>query len=110
VGYALLTLVILAVVIGWYEGPVLRQMLLTLVILAGVIGGYKAMTIVIRVRQPWLWLAAAGALGANLLLWLWIVRPEQIRRKRLDNGLCVHCGYDLRGNVSDVCPECGHPA
>ncbi len=20
---------------------------------------------------------------------------------------CFHCGYDLQGNVSDVCPECG---
>jgi hypothetical protein len=25
-------------------------------------------------------------------------------RKR---GLCQHCGYDLTGNVSGVCPECG---
>jgi hypothetical protein len=22
-------------------------------------------------------------------------------------GLCRHCSYDLRGNVSGVCPECG---
>ncbi len=22
-------------------------------------------------------------------------------------GLCEHCGYDLRGNTSGVCPECG---
>ncbi len=21
--------------------------------------------------------------------------------------LCIKCGYDLRGNVSGVCPECG---
>ncbi len=27
-----------------------------------------------------------------------------IRRKR---GLCVACGYDLRGNLSAGCPECG---
>ena len=26
------------------------------------------------------------------------------RRKR---GLCVRCGYNLTGNVSGVCPECG---
>ena len=24
-------------------------------------------------------------------------------------ALCVVCGYDLRGNVSGVCPECGRP-
>jgi uncharacterized RDD family membrane protein YckC len=23
--------------------------------------------------------------------------------------LCAHCGYNLRGNVSGVCPECGRP-
>ena len=28
-------------------------------------------------------------------------------RRRL--GLCVKCGYDLTGNVSGVCPECGTP-
>ena len=26
------------------------------------------------------------------------------RRKR---GLCLNCGYDLTGNVSGICPECG---
>lgn len=29
------------------------------------------------------------------------------RRSRM--GLCVLCGYDLTGNVSGVCPECGAP-
>lgn len=25
-------------------------------------------------------------------------------------GLCVSCGYDLTGNTSGICPECGTPA
>jgi hypothetical protein len=32
--------------------------------------------------------------------------------KRLDRllaGRCIGCGYDLTGNVSGVCPECGKP-
>ncbi len=37
------------------------------------------------------------------LLW----REEQRRRRRL--GLCLECGYDLRGNESGVCSECGSP-
>jgi hypothetical protein len=24
-------------------------------------------------------------------------------------GLCYRCGYDLRGDVSGICPECGTP-
>ena len=35
------------------------------------------------------------------------------RRKRLAEGLCVHCGHDLRGSNIDVatgvCPACGRP-
>lgn len=29
------------------------------------------------------------------------------RRRRLAGGQCLICGYDLTGNVSGVCPECG---
>ena len=29
------------------------------------------------------------------------------RRRRKKRGLCAKCGYDLTGNVSEVCPECG---
>jgi len=30
-----------------------------------------------------------------------------IRRHRRARGLCIDCGYDLTGNESGVCPECG---
>lgn len=29
------------------------------------------------------------------------------RNRRSKLGLCLNCGYDLTGNVSGVCPECG---
>jgi hypothetical protein len=32
---------------------------------------------------------------------------DDVRRERRARGLCVRCGYDLTGNVSGVCPECG---
>ena len=30
-------------------------------------------------------------------------------RRRFKPNECQHCGYDLSGNVSGVCPECGTP-
>jgi hypothetical protein len=32
------------------------------------------------------------------------------RRSRRRPGVCRSCGYDLRGNISGVCPECGSPS
>lgn len=29
--------------------------------------------------------------------------------RRPDDPLCRHCGYDLTGNISGPCPECGNP-
>ncbi|MCH7813010.1 MAG: hypothetical protein IID40_03220 [Planctomycetes bacterium] len=33
--------------------------------------------------------------------------PFALRRNRRKRGLCLKCGYDLTGNTSGVCPECG---
>lgn len=35
------------------------------------------------------------------------VRGPLRRWRRRRNGWCVACGYDLTGNVSGICPECG---
>jgi len=48
------------------------------------------------------------AVLAIMLGWFLIDRPNALRRQRLKRGLCGKCGYDLRGNVSGVCPECGN--
>lgn len=29
------------------------------------------------------------------------------KRTRSNGKPCVNCGYDLRGNTSGICPECG---
>ncbi len=43
-----------------------------------------------------------------VILWSLTLGPftarRVIRRKR---GLCIKCGYDLRGTEHEVCPECG---
>ena len=40
------------------------------------------------------------------IMTLWAVAPAYRRRKRKKLGLCLKCGYDLRGS-KDRCPECG---
>ena len=36
--------------------------------------------------------------------------PYARRRFRTRRGVCPRCAYDLTGNVSGVCPECGNSA
>lgn len=47
-----------------------------------------------------LWVPLLLVSGLTALLW-W-------RDRRVPAGHCEHCRYDLTGNVSGVCPECGH--
>ncbi len=43
-----------------------------------------------------------------IVLWLLTLGPFTLRRViRRKRGLCIKCGYDLRGAEHDVCPECG---
>lgn len=41
------------------------------------------------------------------LLAFLIMRRHHLRLRRTSALSCQHCGYDLRGQVSDYCPECG---
>jgi hypothetical protein len=38
----------------------------------------------------------------------WMCYADASSRRR-ESGTCVTCGYDLAGNTSRVCPECGSP-
>jgi hypothetical protein len=51
------------------------------------------------------WLPCIIFLGTPAL---WLRRHRQERRQIAD-GCCRSCGYNLTGNVSGVCPECGKP-
>ncbi len=42
------------------------------------------------------------------ILWLLTLGPFTVRRMiRRKRGLCIKCGYDLRGAEHEDCPECG---
>ena len=45
--------------------------------------------------------------GAYPVTAVTIEHARDIRRRR--RGLCLRCGYDLTGNVSGACSECGWP-
>src|SRR4029077_8067454 len=48
-----------------------------------------------------LWLPFLVIATPTALLWY------RDRRRRIPAGHCQKCAYDLTGNVSGVCPECG---
>ncbi len=59
----------------------------------------------VKAQTLFLWMIAAMA----SCLPVWRFRRRIRTRRRLRNGQCPHCGYNLTGNTSGVCPECGGP-
>ena len=70
--------------------------------------------------MAWLYTWLGGVFGYESLIWpfavftavpgafvLRLLHRRIVRRGRWRRGLCLACGYDLRGNVSGHCPECG---
>ncbi len=57
--------------------------------------------VVARLQIPF-WIPALAFASMLMLCYL----PHRRRRKRTRLGLCLKCGYDLRGS-QDRCPECG---
>jgi len=59
------------------------------------------------IQRSWL----GGYFIANWLLLLVVALPTawlwHRDRRRIRPGCCIRCGYDLTGNTSGVCSECG---
>jgi len=62
---------------------------------------------IVAVQLPFRWLV----IGTSPLPIAWLaVITRQFWRKRLARtGICRTCSYNLTGNTSGVCPECGSP-
>lgn len=65
--------------------------------------------IIVRKALVSLPVLAGVSVVAALLLGMGL-RPALRRRWRVANHMCAACGYDLTGNLSGTCPECGSPA
>ena len=57
-------------------------------------------------RHPQTSLAVAPSRLAVGMRRRWEGRGPLRRWRRRKRGLCLHCGYNLTGNTSGVCPEC----
>ena len=68
------------------------------------LSGFADRTFVDPKREPIHWVPL-GLVVATATVTFWPARG-----RRVDPGLCPACGYDLTGNVSGVCPECGTAA
>ncbi len=66
-------------------------------------GGSTWIGSVITEVRLWFSTTVLGGLAAMILL----LRYRSRRRFRRRTGLCMACGYDLTGNASGACPECG---
>ena len=78
------------------------------------LGGFVALVagsvIAARAGEPALPFLVMPAVVTLSLLYVEDRWPAWRReRERRAKGHCRRCGYDLTGNVSRVCPECGNP-
>ena len=76
---------------------------------AAIVVLYHAFRLIVRLigGPVWLWESAFTAAPVGIVFLAVFHRPRDVTAVRKAKGLCVLCGYDLRGNVSGVCPECG---
>jgi hypothetical protein len=87
-----------------YDGPVNRAPLLSL---ASALWCCVAVAIFLGGPEAWMLLWLFVPYVALLLAGVFRGYSEREIEYRKICGQCLHCGYNLRGNVSGTCPECG---
>ena len=69
----------------------------------------------LRWGSPIVWDFRGGCVQMRIAIWLPLFALAILTAilgyldRRPPKGHCQRCGYDLTGNVSGVCPECGEP-
>lgn len=83
-----------------------RSLLVLVLVVAAVAGAcFVAVPVFLKTWPLTLAAAAVGFAFAAGILVRSVKRDLPAARRK--HGLCAYCGYDLTGNVSGVCPECG---
>ncbi len=70
-----------------------------------ILAAYHALGIVRPKRRECTMCAGTGRRDPGPIAVQMVMTEEQ----EADTGKCRRCEYDLRGNVSGICPECGTP-
>ncbi|HEY3246255.1 MAG TPA: hypothetical protein VGM03_23165 [Phycisphaerae bacterium] len=83
-------------------GPWTKEFRMAGVVLSAVPGRWSPWQFVDAALPLWLPLVILSAPAAVLF-----IRRTRAMFQRRKYGLCVGCGYNLTGNTSGVCPECG---
>lgn len=60
-----------------------------------------------RMHGEWVIIGSATALGVLLAPQVLSIPGAIVAQRRRKRGQCLSCGYNLTGNASGVCPECG---
>ena len=99
----------------WGSGSRLARVA-TIVAVAGICAFILQVLVASGVAVPVTKPLFAATLLLFLILWIWAAVETNISRARRSRdrarrieGKCIACGYDLTGNASGICPECGRP-
>ena len=76
----------------------------------GIVQAVRALIAGPRTWATFLWVFPVGALVFPAVAFALVMYDRRrIRRDWKESGACEACGYDLTGNTSGTCPECGAP-
>ena len=95
-------------VIGRYGAHLRGRRLIGWIISGTLINATFDFAIVAGLLAGWMWPSGACAAIAAFILLLHLVgRRDSLQARFRDGSHCLNCDYDLMGNLSGRCPECG---